>query len=89
MIPFIQLPEAGGDDRIQVGRREYKADKVNSGVHQRDCGDDFIDVNICHGLSRWLRGEESACQRRRCRCNLRNWEDPLEKETATPSSIPA
>ena len=81
------MPEAGGDDQTQVGRREHKGDKVNSGVHQHDRGDDFIDVNICHGLSRWLSGEESACQRRRRRGNLWNWEDPLEKEMATPSSI--
>ena len=35
-------------------------------------------------LPRWFRGEESACQ-----CGLLGQEDPLEKEMAVHSSIPA
>ena len=78
------MPEAGGDDKIQVGIRQYKGEKVNSGVHHDDCGNDFIDANICHGLSRWLSGKESACQCRRLRFNLwigkilwrRKWQPP-------------
>ena len=31
----------------------------------------------------WLRGKESACNA----CSCSTWEDPLEKEMATPSSI--
>ena len=37
----------------------------------------------------WLSGKEPACQYRRCRVWSLGWEDPLEKEMATYSSIPA
>ena len=46
-------------------------------------------VNVIIGLPRWLSGKESACQcgrHRRLRFNLR-WEDALEEEMATQSSI--
>ena len=39
------------------------------------------------GLPWWLSGEESACQCRRCRFDPWGWEDPLEEEMATHSSI--
>ena len=45
----------------------------------------------CVGLPRWLRGEESACQCRRCRRHglepSLGQEDPLEKAVATHSSL--
>lgn len=28
-----------------------KGKKLTSGVHYHDCGDDFIDVNICQSLT--------------------------------------
>ena len=37
-------------------------------------------TDISMGLPRWLSGKASACQ-------SLDWEDPLEKETATHSSI--
>ena len=37
----------------------------------------------------WLSGKESACQCRRCEFDPWAREDPLEKEMATHSSIPA
>jgi len=46
-------------------------------------------VNVIVGLPRWLSGKESACQcgrHRRLRFNL-GWEDALEEEMATHSSI--
>ena len=40
------------------------------------------------GLPRWLSGKESACPYRRCRFDRSQvWEDPLEEEMATHSSI--
>ena len=39
------------------------------------------------GLPCWLSGKESACQCRRWQVWFLSWEDPLEKETATHSSI--
>ena len=36
------------------------------------------------GILRWLDGKESICQ-----CRTLGWEDPLEEEMATHSSIPA
>ena len=41
----------------------------------------------CTGLPRWHSGKESSCQCRRCRFDPWVWEDPLEKEMATHSSI--
>ena len=35
----------------------------------------------------WLSGEESTCQCRRCGTNAHGQKDPLEKGTATHSSI--
>ena len=43
---------------------------------------------ISVGLLWWLSGKQSACQCQRWVCSL-GWEDPLEKEMATHSSIPA
>ena len=40
-----------------------------------------------YGLPRWLRGNESACQCRRCWVWSLDQEDTLEKEMATQSSI--
>ena len=40
------------------------------------------------GLPWWLRGKGSACQCRR-QVGFLGWEDPLEKEMATHSNIPA
>ena len=39
------------------------------------------------GLPWWLSGKESACQYRRHRFNPWVWEDPVEKEIVTHSSI--
>jgi len=41
------------------------------------------------GLPRWLSGKESACQCRSHGQIFLNWENPLEEEMATHSSIPA
>ena len=39
------------------------------------------------GLPWWLIGKQSACQYRRCGFSFLGWEDPLEKEVVTHSSI--
>ena len=42
------------------------------------------------GLPRWHSGKEPACQyrsHRRCRFHFWGWDDPLEEEMATHSSI--
>ena len=41
------------------------------------------------GPPSWLSGKESACRCRRHSFDSLGWEDPLEKEMATHSSIPA
>ena len=47
-------------------------------------------LGVCGGHMNlwWLSGKQSACQCQRWVCSL-GWEDLLEKETATHSSIPA
>ena len=40
-----------------------------------------------YGLPRWLRGKEPACQMQEPQFQSLHWENPLEKETATHSSV--
>ena len=47
----------------------------------------FPSLSIHLGLPRWHSGQESTCQCRRRGFDPRGWEDPLEKEMATHSSI--
>ena len=47
-------------------------------------------VMLMSGLLWWLSSEKnSACQYRSCRCQISSldWEDPLDREMATHSSI--
>ena len=75
-----------------LGGFQFRAIMNKTSVHVRKhvlWWNVFFSLNICLGvrLPRWLSGKESACQYRRCRrCTLR-WEDPLEEEIATHSSI--
>ena len=39
------------------------------------------------GFPRWLSGKESTCQSRNTEVQFLGWEDPLEEEMATHSSI--
>ena len=43
--------------------------------------------DLFSGLPRWLSGKESTCQYKRCEFDPWGWEDSLEKEMATHSSI--
>ena len=43
--------------------------------------------DLFSGLPRWLSGKESPCQYKRCEFDPWGWEDSLEKEMATHSSI--
>ena len=47
----------------------------------------ILRLTINLGLPWWLSGKESTCQCRRCRFRSLGWEDALEKEMATRSSI--
>ena len=50
----------------------------------------FMCITRWQGLPRWLRGKESTCQYRRCRrlwARPQGWEELLEKEVATRSSV--
>ena len=47
----------------------------------------LVTSKHAEGLLRWLSGKESPCQCRRCWFNPLSWEDPLEEEMATQSSI--
>ena len=42
---------------------------------------------LCNGLPRWLSGKESACNASKTWVQSLCWEDPLEQEMATHSSI--
>ena len=58
-------------------------DTVREGQDRTNSGSN-IDL---YGLPKWHNGKESACQ---CRRHIFNpWEDPLEMEMATHSSISA
>ena len=46
----------------------------------------FLINNVPNGAPWWLSGKESACQCRR-QVQTGGWEDPLEEEMATHSSI--
>ena len=51
---------------------------------------DLLVIQLKLGLPRWCGGKESACQCRklkRCGFHPPGWEDPLEEEMATHSSI--
>ena len=49
----------------------------------------YGQLQVYQELPRWLSGKESACHCRRCRTwgLIPGWEDPLEEEMATHSSI--
>ena len=47
----------------------------------------LVTSKHAEGLLRWLSSKESPCRCRRCWFNPLSWEDPLEEEMATQSSI--
>ena len=80
-----------GKSRLRAQRtlHSYGVDLGSGGLGSHPCYSFFDQIAMMKGLPRWLSGKELACQcRRRGKHGFKPcWEDPLEKEMASHSSI--